>query len=128
MKTLTISIAIVIGSFSLCLAQSEKLQSGDSIRVELERTIISNELIPLLDSINQSLKLFDSRIKRAPVSRKGKLENARKELAEYRNRIKLDLEETSLTAKNAWTHDSVDRIRANTVATRREYKRIRAIL
>ena len=128
MKTLTISIALVIGSFSLCLAQSEKLQSGDSIRVELERTIISNELIPLLDSINQSLKLFDSRIKRAPVSRKGKLENARKELAEYRNRIKLDLEETSLTAKNAWTHDSVDRIRANTVATRREYKRIRAIL
>ncbi len=128
MKTLTISIAIVICSFSQCLAQSEKLQSGDSIRVELERTILSNELIPLLDSINQSLKLFDSHIKRAPVSRKGKLENARKELAEYRNRIKLDLEETSLTAKNAWTHDSVDRIRANTVATRREYKRIRAIL
>lgn len=128
MKPLIISITIVICSFSLCQGQSEKLQSGDSIRVELERTIISNELIQLRDSINQSLKLFDSRIKRAPASRKGKFENARKELVEYRNRVKLDLEEASLTAKNAWTQDSVDRIRANTVATRREYKRIRTIL
>ena len=128
MKTIMISIALVICSSGLAFAQAQRLQSGDSIRVELERTTISKELTQLRDSINQSLKIFDSRIKKAGVSKREKLESARKELIEYQNRIKLDLEETSVTAQNAWRAESVERIRANTVATRREYKRIRTIL
>jgi hypothetical protein len=128
MKTLTASIALVICSFGFGYAQTEKLQSGDSIRVELQRRSIFKDLTQLRDSMNQSLKIFDSRIQKAPLSKKDKLESARKELIEYQNLVKLDLEETSLTAKNAWRNEYVERIKANTVITRREYKRIRAIL
>lgn len=128
MKTLTISITIVMCTCGFGFAQSKRLQSGDSIRVELERTTISKELTQLRDSIGQSLKIFDSRIKTARVSKREKLESARKELTEYQNRTKLDLEEISLTAQNSWRDESVKRIRANSTATRREYKRICTIL
>lgn len=128
MKTLTISIAIVMCTCSFGFAQSKRLQSGDSIRVELERTTINKELTQLRDSIGQSLKIFESRIQKARVSKREKLESARKDLIEYQKRTKLDLEETLLTAQNSWSDESVKRIRANTAATRREYKRICTIL
>jgi len=128
MKTLSICIALLVCSLGLAFAQSERLQSGDSIRVALERTTISKELTQLRDSINQSLRILDSRIKKARVSTRTKLENARKELIEYQKRIKLDLEETVVTGQNAWREEAVKRIRANTTATRREYNRIRTFL
>ena len=128
MKTLLICIALLICSLDLAFAQSERLQSGDSIRIALERTTLSKELTQLRDSINQSLKIFDSRIKKARAPKRVQLENARRELIEYQKRIKLDLEETSVTGQNAWREESVKRIQANTIATRREYKRIRTLL
>jgi ribosomal protein L16 Arg81 hydroxylase len=128
MKTVSIFIAIILVACGFGFAQTERLQSGDSVRVELERKIISDEMTQLRDSISQSLKIFDLRIKKARVARRQKLESARKELTEYQNMIKLDLKETATTAQNAWSEDSVKRMRANTVATRREYKRICTIL
>jgi hypothetical protein len=127
MKTLRIIAALVVGTVCSGFAQSEKLQSGDSIRVELERTIIFKELTQLRDSMNQSLLVLDSRVRNAKGAHKIKLEGAKKELAEYRNRVKLDLEEASLTAKNSWTNESVERIRLNTSATRKEYQRLKTI-
>jgi len=127
MKTLKIIAALVIGTVCSGFAQSEKLQSGDSMRVELERTVIYKELSQLRDSMNQSLLVLDARIKNANGTHKTKLQGAKKELAEYRNRVKTDLEEASLTAKNSWTNESVERIRLNTTATRKEYQRLKAM-
>jgi hypothetical protein len=127
MKTLRIIAALVIGTVCSGFAQSNRLQSGDSMRVELERTVIFKELSQLRDSINQSLQVLDARIRATKGAHKTKLEGAKKELAEYRNRVKLDLEEASLTAKNSWTNESVERIRLNTAATRKEYQRLKNV-
>jgi hypothetical protein len=127
MKTLRIIAALVIGIVCSGFAQSDRLQSGDSARVETERTVIFKELSQLRDSMNQSLQMLDARIKNAKGAQKTKLEGAKKELFAYRNRVKLDLEEASLTAKNSWTYESVERIRMNTNATRKEYQRLKAI-
>jgi hypothetical protein len=127
MKTLTLSIALVIGFSCIGFAQSEKLQSGDSIRVELQRAVISKELTQLRDSIANSLHVFDSLIEKSQGKKRDKLLSAKRELEHYQDLVKLDIEETNTTARKAWLEINVERMKANTVTTRREYKRIRAI-
>ncbi|CAN5418235.1 hypothetical protein BH10BAC4_BH10BAC4_17710 [soil metagenome] len=131
MKTLIISLSLVALSSSLIFSQppaSGRLELGDSAKVEAERAVISRELIQLRDSITLSIKQFDSRIKKAKADKKTILESAQNDLVEYRNRVKFDLQETSLTAEKAWTAQSVERIRTNTTATRREFNRIKKMI
>ncbi|NOT76069.1 MAG: hypothetical protein HOP08_14175 [Cyclobacteriaceae bacterium] len=122
MKKTAILIFLTVGTLGICSAQKMK---SDSVDINLERAAISKELMQLRDSINVTIKLIDIKIVKAPGDKKEKLETDQKELVEYRNRVKFDLQETSLTAKNAWTTASVDRIRTSTNSTRREYNRIR---
>lgn len=105
--------------------QKEKLQSGDSMRVALERKSISGELIHLRDSIQLSLISFDVRIKKAPSTLKAiQLSSARKELLGYQDKVKIDLEEVSQTSLNGWGTESVERLRTTMTDTRRQHKRI----
>jgi hypothetical protein len=126
MKTVLIFIALTACSLGFGYAQNGKLES-DSVKINIERAAISTELKLLRDSINETITQFDFNIKKAKVEKKDKLQSAQKDLVEYMNRVKSDLQETSLTAKNAWTVESVARIRTNTIATRHEYYRIRVM-
>ncbi len=124
MKVLTLFMTMTLGSVGLSCAQELRLES-DSVEINIERAAITKELSQLRDSIKQTIKIFDSKIRKASANKKEKLESTQKDLIEYMNRVKSDLQETSLTARNAWTVDSASRIKVSTSATRREYYRIR---
>lgn len=123
MKTLL--LCFLICSYIFAVGQTEKLQSGDSVRVALERTVAYNELIPLRDSVIQFLKIVKSQMRKSSIGKREVLEKSKKELIEFRTRINLDIKEISLTSQNGWTHKSIERIRASTLATRHEYNRLR---
>ncbi|MEJ0057003.1 MAG: hypothetical protein WDN75_15915 [Bacteroidota bacterium] len=127
MRTITIFIIFSGCSIGFCFAQNGKLES-DSVNINIQRSAISKELMLLRDSINLTITEFDFKIKNAKADKKVKLESAQKDLADYVSRVKSDLQETSLTAKNAWTVESVARIHTSTTATRREYYRIRSMI
>lgn len=128
MKSILFSIAIVISICTVGLAQSAKLNSGDSIRIELERTAITTELIDLRDSISISIIAFDSKVKKSIPSEGVKLTAASKELTGYKGQLDLNIEEIVQTGRNSWNADSMARIQLATVNTRREYKRIITLL
>ncbi len=122
MKLFLITISLA-SFFSASLAQSK-----DSVNVEIARSHISEELIELRDSINQSLQKFDARMKVVKPAQKKELQAARKELVQYYDLVELDLAEASTTAKNGWTEDAMGRIRANMVMIRREHARLTQLL
>jgi len=109
--------------YSVTLAQSQ-----DSVKVEIVRNTISEELIELRDSINQSLKKYDARTKAVRPAQKKTLQASRKELVHYYDLVELDLEEARTTAQNAWTQEAVNRIRANMIMIRREHERLKQLL
>jgi len=127
MKTASIFITLLLCSVTVGFGQNGKMES-DSVKINIARSEISKELTLLRDSIKLTITEFDLKIKKATGDKKGKLESAQKDLGEYINRVSSDLQETSLTAKNAWTTESVERIRTSTSATRREYYRIRSMI
>jgi hypothetical protein len=128
MKVLSITCILILVSIHVISAQKEKLQSGDSVRVALERESISNELTQLRDSIQLSLISFDVRIKKASTLKSSQLKAARKELQSYQDRVKVDLEEVSQTSQNGWGTESMERLRTTMAANRRHHKRICTIL
>ncbi len=127
-KPVLLSIATVLGFGTAGFTQSENLQSGDSIRIELERAAVSTELIELRDSIAVSLIAFDAEIKKSKASQAEKLKPARKELAGYKDQLELDLTEVKQTGRNAWNKESMERLQLSARNTRREYKRICTLL
>lgn len=128
MKLIVITFFAWIGSSHFVTAQSVKLQSGDSVRIELERNALSKELIQLRDSMSITLLAFDAKIVKALPSKVKKLEAARKELSTYQDQVELDLEEVIATSQNAWSDSARERIRLYANNTRKEYKRIRLML
>lgn len=135
MKIILLSTVLMMVS-AAAVAQSEKLHSGDSNRVAMERETISKELIQLRDSIQFTLIAFEIKIKsgsktkatKASTVRTSKLTKARKELVGYQDQVKLDLEEVYQTAQNAWTKAAIERVRATMVDTRRHHQRISILL
>ena len=124
----TLTILMTVFNYTI-FGQKEKLQSGDSVRVALERESISQELIQLRDSIQLSLISFDVRLKKASSTLDAiQLSSARKELVGYQDKVKIDLEEVSQTSQNGWGKESVERLRTTMTATRRHHKRICLIL
>jgi uncharacterized protein with HEPN domain len=103
-------------------------QSQDSVNVEIVRKTISEELIELRDSINQSLKKYDARIEAVRPVQKRNLQASRKELVHYYDLVELDLVETRTTAQNGWTQDAISRIRNNMIMIRREHERLIQLL
>jgi hypothetical protein len=118
-----VAIAVVLCSFGSGFAQA-----ADSITISLDRAKLFTELTQLRDSINHSLMLFENQAHKGNALRRAKVANSRKELIVYRDRVNLDIEETESTARNSWTKASVERMRANMVATRLEHKRLHALL
>jgi hypothetical protein len=127
MKTVMIFSTLFALSIVSGFAQNGKMES-DSVKINIARAEMSKELKSLRDSIKLTITEFDIKIKKATADKKTKLENGKKDLADYISRVNFDLQETSLTAKNAWTAESAERIRTNTMATRREYYRIRSMI
>lgn len=121
-KLLLIIISLV-GFYNVTLAQSL-----DSVKVEMVRNTVSEELVELRDSINLSLQKYDVRIKAVRSSQKKKLQTARKELVRYYDLVELDLVETRTTAQNGWTQDAISRIRTNMKMIRREHERLGQLL
>jgi len=121
-KLLLIIISLV-GFYNVALAQSL-----DSVKVEMVRNTVSEELIELRDSINLSLQKYDARIKAVRSPQKKKLQTARKELVRYYDLVELDLVETRTTAQNGWTQDAISRIRTNMKMIRREHERLGQLL
>jgi hypothetical protein len=121
-------IITLLGLVKVGLAQTEKLSSGDSTRIELERTALSAELIQLRDSISISILAIDAKVKKTMPSASAKLMAASKELKGYKDHLELDIEEITQTGLNSWRADSLKRIQLDTINTRREYKRIRTLL
>ena len=103
-------------------------QSQDSVNVEILRNTVSEELMELRDSINQSLQKYDERIKIVGTAQRTKLQSARKELVHYYDLVKLDLGESKTTAQNGWTEAAITRIRNNMMMIRREHERLIQIL
>lgn len=136
MKVIVLSVVLILSSAFALVAQSEKLHSGDSNRVALEREIISKELIQLRDSIQLTLITFDIKIKdaskakarKASTVRTSKLTKARHELAGYQDKVKLGLEEVYQTSQNGWSKAAIDRIRAVMADSRRNHYRISKLL
>ena len=125
--TLLFMVAL-LGFGTAGLSQSGKLQSGDSVRIELERKSVSTELIELRDSMALSIIAFDAKIKKSKPSKVEKLKSARKELAAYKDQLELDLKEVTQTSRNSWSKQSMERIQLSAQNTRREYKRICTLL
>ena len=127
MKTLIFSIVMTTLSLGLANAQTtEKLQLDEAARVDVQRSIVSKELIQLRDSIGISIRVADILLQKAKMeTQKANYENAKAELIEYQKRVKSDLDETSLTARNAWTGESEKRLKISMNDTRREHNRIK---
>lgn len=123
MKAILLASTLVLCSFSSGFAQT-----ADSIKIALDRTKMFTELTQLRDSINLSILGFDNKVKKGTASKREKAANSRKELLVYRDRVNLDIEETESTAPNSWTEAAVERMKENMLATRREYKRLQALL
>lgn len=129
MKTLTSLVLVMALSIGFCLGQAKVIETKkDSVNVELERNLISIEQKQLRDSINQSLEVFNAKIKQVPASKKKKLEQARKDLLLNKEILQRDIDEVAITAQNAWTDENVKRLKINASQIRREYVRIRAEL
>ncbi len=127
-KSTLLFMVALLGLVTAGFAQSGKLQSGDSVRIELERTTVSKELIDLRDSMALSIIAFDAKVKKSKSSKVEKLKSARKELAAYKDQLDLDLKEIAQTGRNSWNKESIERIQLSTQNTRREYKRICTLL
>ena len=127
MKTLIFSIAITTLSFGLSNAQTtEKLQLDEDARVDVQRSIVSKQLLQLRDSIGISIRVADILLQKAKIeAQKVTYGNAKNELIEYQKRVISDLDETSLTSENAWTGESEKRLKLSLNDTRREHNRIR---
>lgn len=126
MKTLVVLLFMTLGSFA-CLSQStERLQADDSARIELERTALVKELTDLRDSINQSLNIFSRSIRKTTPKKEKQMKNASQELAQYRDRLKLDIQQVQLTAKNGWSVNNIKRIKDDAADIRKEHKRMLA--
>lgn len=128
MKSAPFFLTFMIGLCAVALAQPGKLNSADSIRIELERGALAKNLIDLRDSMAVSLVAFGEKIKTAKPSEIVKLADAHKELSAYQEQLELDIEEISQTSLNAWTDYSKDRIQLATINARRHYKRIITLL
>jgi|GEM_PF-2700978 len=127
MKRIIPLVIILFAFIDIANAQiTDKLQLDEAARVDVQRSIVSKELTQLRDSIGFSIKVVEILSGKAKiVSQKTEYENVKASLLEYQKRVKSDLEETSLTARNAWTGESEKRIMISTNDTRREYNRIR---
>jgi len=122
MKLFLITISLV------CFCSASHAQSKDSVNVEIVRSTVSEELIELRDSINQSLQKYDARIRVVSPAQKKNLQASRKELVNYYDQVELDLVEARTTAQNAWSQEAISRIRANMIMVRREHERLRQLL
>ncbi len=127
-KSTLLFMVALLGFGTAGFTQSGKLQSGDSVRIELERKSVSTELIDLRDSMALSIIAFDAKIKKSKPSKVEKLKSARKELAAYKDQLELDLKEVTQTSRNSWSKQSMERIQLSAQNTRREYKRICTLL
>jgi ABC-type uncharacterized transport system substrate-binding protein len=112
----------------MSLYSASSAQSQDSVNVETVRITISEELMELRDSINQSLKKYDARSKAVRPVQKRNLQASRKELVHYYDLVELDLVEIRTTAQNGWTQDAISRIRNNMIMIRREHARLSELL
>jgi hypothetical protein len=123
MKAILLATTLVF-----CSCVSGFAQASDSIKISLDRTTMLTELTQLRDSMNLSILSLDNKVKKGSALSREKAVNSRKELVVYRDLVKLDIEEAESTAPNSWTETSVERMKANMAATRREYKRLQTIL
>jgi hypothetical protein len=124
LKTLFL-FGFLICSFILAFSQSEKLESRDSMEVDTERIAISQELPLLRDSISRFIKIVRVEIRKSPPSKKETLEKSMKELSDLRSSVSADIKEIS---QDKPTREVIQRIRANTLSTRNEFKRWTEIL
>ena len=125
---LILLMVVMLGFCKLGFTQSQKLSSEDSVRIELERATIAKELIGLRDSIGVTIVAFDDELKKTMPSAGVKLAAASKELKGYKVLVQSDIEEVAKTKGNSWNAESMERIHLATANTRREYKRICALL
>lgn len=116
-------ITILMSVYSASFTQSQ-----DSVKVEIVRNTVSEELTELRDSIKQSLQKYDARIEEVRPAQRKKLRADRKELVHLYDLVELDVVEASTTAQNAWTQDAISRIRTNTIMIRREHARLTELL
>lgn len=126
MKLLFLSCLVcsVIFGFS----QTKRIHSGDSIWIASEREAIFKELIPFRDSVYLFVKIISSHIEESSISNREMLEKSKEELIGFRTRLNLEIRDVSLTSQNHWTRKTIKRMRASILATRHEYKRLRAKL
>ena len=126
MKTLVAFLFMTVGSFACFSQNTERLQADDSARIELERTALLKELTNLRDSINQSLNVFSRSIRKTTPKKEKQMKNASQDLAHYRDRLKLDIQQVQLTAKNGWTPNNIKVIKSDAADIRKEHKRLLA--
>jgi len=124
MKTIFIS-GLLIFSFILAFSQTEKMESSDSLEMDTERIAISQELPLLRDSISRFIKIVRVEIRKSPPSKKEVLEKSMNELNDLRSSISSDIKEIS---QNKPTREVIQRIKANTLTTRNEFKHWTEIL
>jgi hypothetical protein len=124
MKTIFLS-GLLIFSFILAFGQTEKMESSDSLEMDTERIAISQELPLLRDSISRFIKIVRVEIRKSPPSKKEVLEKSMNELNDLRSSITSDIKEIS---QNKPTREVIQRIKANTLTTRNEFKHWTEIL
>jgi hypothetical protein len=127
MKTLFMFAFLVLGSVACYSQATERLQADDSTRIELERSDLLKELTGLRDSINQSLNVFSRSIKKVSPKKDKQMKNASQDLAQYRDRLKLDIQQVQLTAKNGWSPNNIKRVKDDAADIRKEHRRILAL-
>jgi hypothetical protein len=126
MKTFVALLFMTFGSVACFSQNTERLQADDSARIEVERTALLKELTELRDSINQSLNIFSRSIRKTTPKKEKQMKNASQELAQYRDRLKLDIQQVQLTAKNGWSANNIKQIKTDAADIRKEHKRLLA--
>ncbi len=126
MKILVVFLFLTLGSLAGFSQSTERLQANDSARIELERTALLKELTGLRDSINQSLNIFSRSIRKTTPKKEKQMKNASQDLAHYRDRLKLDIQQVQLTAKNGWNVNNIKQIKNDAADIRKEHKRLLA--
>lgn len=128
MKNSFLSIILFFVAAGSALSQgTDKLQANDSARIELERKQLLKELTDLRDSINQSLNVFSRSIRKVSPKKDKQMKNASQNLGQFRDRLKMDIQQVQLTAQNAWRPNNLKTIRADVAEIRKEHRKMLAM-
>jgi hypothetical protein len=114
-----ITCALVLLSFSNASAQPNYV---DSLRIENERSVVSDQLTQLGDSIEQTIAMIDQTSRKSSPKNTEKFKALSEKLNQNKQQLDKLAKELSTTSQNAWNDSKVKRIHLTAHSIRVYYK------